>query len=173
MGRYWWLRPDCREKVSSTENNVGQRETYTTTFFLFHCDSRGLFIKANSKAFQFICENGEVIERLENVQNNKYKVASPGNSNDLSTSTFTVLGTLDDTLRWKNGYSRIGFASDKQILTRKVENLYSGSIVSHLSGNSGQCSEFIRCCLGVSSAVDSQLHSHRFTRSHWLTWALT
>lgn len=86
------------ERLVQLKCNVGQWRTYTTAFFLFYCDGRGLFIKTNPKAFQFIGEDSQVIERLENIQNNKYKVASPGNSNDLPTSAFTVLGTLDDTL---------------------------------------------------------------------------
>ena len=74
-----------------------------------------------------------MLHRSSGVQDNHNQVACPGNSNNLPTSTFTVLGTFDNT--WQ------------------IQELYFGAFVLENSGDAGQGSELIRCDFGKGAYV--------------------
>lgn len=68
------------------------------TFVLFLEDNVWrILVDSNTEAFELVLDYSFVSEGFVDVEDNEDKMARLGNSNDLATSTFTVLGSLDDT----------------------------------------------------------------------------
>lgn len=107
--------------------DVGQRNSTrngnTTLILLLENNVGGLLVNSDTEPFQFGFDDLLVDQRLVHVEDNENEVAGLGYGNDLSTTTFTILGTLDN--------------------TRKIENLDFGAVVHHLSGHGGQGCEFV------------------------------
>lgn len=107
---------------------MGQRngtgDGNTTLVLLLENDVGRLLVDSDSKTLQFGFDDLLVDQGLVDVEHDENEVASFGHCNDLSTTTLTVLRTLND--------------------TRKIENLDLGSVVHDLSGHGGQGCEFVR-----------------------------
>lgn len=107
--------------------DVGQRNSTrngnTTLILLLENNVGGLLVNSDTEPFQFGFDDLLVDQRLVHVEDNENEVAGLGYGNDLSTTTFTILGTLDN--------------------TRKIENLDFGAVVHHLSGHGGQSCKFV------------------------------
>jgi hypothetical protein len=69
------------------------------TSFLFSAktDVGRLFVETNAKAFELTLNNLFVLQGFQNVQNNKDKATRSGNGDYLPTTTFTILGTFNNT----------------------------------------------------------------------------
>lgn len=111
---------------------MGQRDSArdgnTTLVLLFENNVGRLLVDSDPKPFQFGLDDLLVDQRLVDVEHDENKVAGFGHGNDLSTTTLTILGTLNN--------------------TRKVENLDLCAVVHHLSGHGGQGCEFVcRSCV--------------------------
>ena len=102
----------------------GTRDSNTTLVLLLEDDVGRLLVDSDPKSLQFGFDDLFVDQRLVDVEHDENEVAGFRDGNDLSTTTLTVLGTLND--------------------TRKVENLDLGSVVHDLSGHGGQGCEFVR-----------------------------
>ena len=94
-----------------------------TLVFLFEDNVRRLFVDSNAETFELVLDDLFVRKGLVDIEDDEDKMASLSNSNDLSTSTFAILGSLDDT--WQ------------------IEHLNSSAIIQDLAGYRGQGSEFI------------------------------
>lgn len=92
--------------------------------FLPEDDVWWFLVDPNAKAFQFIFNNSLVRQWLIDVQNDEYQMTCFGDGDDLSSSTFAVLCSLDDT--WK------------------IQHLDCRSIIHDLTGDRGQGGELIR-----------------------------
>lgn len=82
-----------------------------------------LLIDSDAEPFQFVFDDLLVRQWLVNVQNNENKMASSGDRDDLSSTTFAILGTLDD--------------------SGQVEHLNLSSIIGDLAGYSRQRRELV------------------------------
>lgn len=60
------------------------------------------FVNTNTKAFKFVLDDPFVCKRFVHIQDDENQVASLSNSDDLSTATFAILGTLNDTGQVEN-----------------------------------------------------------------------
>ena len=107
--------------------DVGQRDSAcngnATLILLLENNVGGLLVNSDTKPFQFSFDDLLVDQGLVHVEDNENEVAGLGYGNDLSTTTFTILGTLNN--------------------TRKIENLDFGAVVHHLSGHGCQSCEFV------------------------------
>lgn len=65
--------------------------------FLFEDNVWRILVYANTEAFEFILDDSFVRKRFVDVEDNEDEMAGLGNSNDLTTSTFTILGSLNNT----------------------------------------------------------------------------
>lgn len=102
----------------------GTRDGNPTLVLLLEDDVGRLLVDSDPKSLQFGFDDLFVDQRLVDVEHDENEVAGFRDGNDLSTTTLTVLGTLND--------------------TGKVENLDLGSVVHDLSGHGGQGCEFVR-----------------------------
>lgn len=95
-----------------------------STFVLLLEDNVGwLFVDSNPEAFKFGLDYLLVRERLIYVKDDEYQMASFRHCYHLSSPSFTVLGTLDD--------------------TRKIQHLNGRPIIFDLSRNGRQGRELI------------------------------
>lgn len=88
-----------------------------------------LLVDSDPKPFQFGLDNLLVCQRLVDIQNNENEVAGFGDSDDLSSTSFTILGSLND--------------------TRQIKNLNLSSIVNDLAGDGRQRSKLVRRSYGT------------------------
>ena len=72
-------------------------EIDTTLLLSSEADIGRLFIETNAKAFELTLNNLLVLQRLQDVQHNKDEATGSGYSDYLPTTTFTILGTFNDT----------------------------------------------------------------------------
>eukprot|EP00053_Salpingoeca_punica_P020781 m.212348 g.212348 ORF g.212348 m.212348 type:complete len:417 (+) comp20083_c0_seq1:2736-3986(+) len=106
-------------------------------FLLFlQRDIGRLLVQPDAKAFQLILDDGFVPQRLQHVQHNEDEVASPRDCNDLATTTFAVLGTLND--------------------TRQVEELDLGALVADDTRHRRQRGELVGSHLRVHTSKVGQ-----------------
>lgn len=56
-----------------------------------------ILIDSDTKAFELILDDSLVGERLVHIKHDEDKMTGFGNGYDLTTSTFAILGSLDDT----------------------------------------------------------------------------
>lgn len=107
--------------------DVGQRNSTrngnTTLILLLENNVGGLLVDSDTETFQFAFNDLLVDQRLVHVEDNENEVAGLGHGNNLSTTTFTILGTLNN--------------------TRKIENLNFGAIVHNLTGHGSEGCEFV------------------------------
>ncbi len=104
----WYSAGDANPSfVFLLENNIG----------------RG-FVNSHAETFQFRLNHPLVCQGLIDIENDEYEVARFCDSNDLTTSSFAIFGTLDD--------------------TGKIEHLYCGTIVHDLTGHCGKSRELVR-----------------------------
>lgn len=68
-----------------------------TFIFLLEDNVWRIFVNSDTEAFELVLDDSLVSEGFVDVEDNEDKMARLGNSNDLTTSTFAVLGSLDDT----------------------------------------------------------------------------
>ena len=66
-------------------------------FFLFVRDVGLAFVESNAKAVELVFDEMFVRERFECVETNADQIARLCHSNDLTTTTFAVLRTFDNT----------------------------------------------------------------------------
>ena len=75
----------------------GVRNADSTLVLLLEDNIWGLFVDPNAKAFELRLDDSLVCERFVDIQDDEDQIAGLGHSNDLSTTTFSVFGTLNDT----------------------------------------------------------------------------
>lgn len=97
----------------------------TATFSLSNSDSGRFFVKSDTNRFKLMSELSLLISSLLNVEDHKDKICRFTTSDNLSSSSLTFGGTLND--------------------TGKIEKLDSRIIVLNESGDTGQGSELVRC----------------------------
>lgn len=68
-----------------------------TFVFLLKDNIWRILVDSDTEALELVFDDSFVSERFVDVEDNEDKMARLGNSNDLTTSTFAVLGSLDDT----------------------------------------------------------------------------
>ena len=80
--------------------NMGQRDSVgnaDAAFIFFpEDDVRWRLVDSNAEPFQFILNNSLVRQGLVDVQDNEYQMTCLGDGYNLSSSTFAVLRSLDD-----------------------------------------------------------------------------
>lgn len=69
----------------------------TTLVFLLEFDIWWAFVKPDSKAFKFVFNNFFMLHWPCWIEHDNDEIAGSGHSDDLFTTTFTVLGAFDDT----------------------------------------------------------------------------
>ena len=81
--------------------DMGQRDGVcdadATFVFLLEDNIWRILVDADPEAFQFVFDDSFVSEGFVDVKDNEDKMARLSNSNDLTTSTFSILGSLNDT----------------------------------------------------------------------------
>ena len=81
--------------------DMGQRDGVcdadATFVFLLEDDVGRVLVDSDTEALEFVLDDFLVSEGFIDVEDNEDKMARLGNSNDLTTSTFTVLSSLDNT----------------------------------------------------------------------------
>ena len=106
---------------------MGQRlstgDGNTTLVLLLEQNVGGRLVAPNTKSFQFVLDDTLVNQWLVHVKDNEDKVASLSHCNNLSTTTLSVFGTLNN--------------------TRKIENLNLGTVIHDLTGNSCEGCELV------------------------------
>lgn len=75
----------------------GVRDANTTLIFLLEDNVWRIFVDSDTEAFKLILDDSFVSEGFVDVEDNEDKMAGLGNGNNLTTSTFAVLSSLDDT----------------------------------------------------------------------------
>lgn len=95
----------------------------TTLVFFAECDVRRSLIDPYAKSFQFRLNDSLISKGLVHVQDDEDEMAGFGNGNDLTTSTFSIFCTLDD--------------------TRKIQHLDLRTIVLHLAWHCCESCELI------------------------------
>lgn len=100
----------------------------TTLVLFLEDDVRWLLVYPNSKTFQLVLDDLFIRQGLIHIKDNEDQMASLGDRNDLSSTTFAILGSLDD--------------------TGQIEDLDFSSVIHHLSGDGRQGREFVgRSCI--------------------------
>lgn len=102
----------------------GIRDTYASLVFLLEDDVGRLFVDPNAKTFELRLDDPLIGKGLVDIQNDEDEMTCFSDGNDLTTATFSILRTLDDT--WK------------------IKHLDLGAVVLHLTGYSGQGCKLIR-----------------------------
>ena len=81
--------------------DMGQRDGVcdadATFVFLLEDNVWRILVDADPEAFEFVLDDSFVSEGFVDVKDNEDKMARLSNSNDLTTSTFSILGSLNDT----------------------------------------------------------------------------
>lgn len=72
-------------------------DCYATLVLLFEIDVWRALVESDSETFEFVFDDSFVLHWAGCVQHDDNQVAGSGHSDDLFTTTFTVLGTFDDT----------------------------------------------------------------------------
>lgn len=103
-----------------------------STFLLFpKADIWRFFVEPDSEAFQFVLEQFLVLKRLEDVENDEDQTAGASDSNNLTATSFTVFGALDDT--WQ------------------IQQLDLGALVLNHTRDGGECRELVGSYFGVNT----------------------
>src|SRR5699024_5046453 len=80
---------------------VGQRhsggDVDTTLVLLSNDNVRGFLVKTDTHTLEFVFNDPLVVHRLVDIEHNEDKVDGTSDGNNLTTTTFTVLGTLNNT----------------------------------------------------------------------------
>ena len=124
--------------VVNVSQRLGAGDGNTTLVLLLEQNVGGLLIDSNTEALQFVLDDSLINQRLVHVKDNENEVASLGHSNDLTTTTLSVFGTLNN--------------------TRKIENLDLSTVVHHLTGDSREGCELVgRGCKGSVKSLSNVL----------------
>lgn len=75
-------------------NRVG--DTDATFVFFLENNIRRLLINADTEPFELVLDDSFLGKRLVDVQNDKDEMTGLGHSDHLTTSAFSILGSLDD-----------------------------------------------------------------------------
>jgi hypothetical protein len=74
----------------------GVRDEDTTILLLRDRDPGWLLVETDSETLQFVRQDGQIDQWLQNVQNDENQVTRPRDGDDLSTSSFSVLWISSD-----------------------------------------------------------------------------
>ena len=81
--------------------DMGQRygvcDADATFVFLLEDNVWRILVDTDPEAFEFVLDDSFVSEGFVDVKDNEDKMAGLSNSNDLTTSTFSILGSLNNT----------------------------------------------------------------------------
>lgn len=111
------------------------RDVDAAFVFFFEDDVRWLLVDSDAKAFEFSLNDSFFRQRLVHVQDDEDEMASLRDRNDLTTPTFAILGSLDD--------------------TRQIEHLNGSTIILNLAGNGGQRGKLVRSNYVASVSIES------------------
>lgn len=75
----------------------GVRNADATFVFLLEDNVWRILVDSDTKALELVLDDSFVSERFIDVEDNEDKMTRLSNSDDLTTSTFAVLGSLNDT----------------------------------------------------------------------------
>ena len=90
---------------------------------LFEDNVRRILVNSYTEAFKLILDDSFVSEGLVHIKNDENEMAGFGNGNDLTASTFAILGSLND--------------------TGQVKHLDGCTIILHLTRHSGQSGKLV------------------------------
>lgn len=113
----------------------GIRDAHTSLVLLLKDDVGRLFVDSNAKAFELRLDDPLIGKGLVHIQNDEDQMTGFSDSNDLTTATFSILRTLNN--------------------TREIEHLDLGAVILNLTGYSGQGCEFVGGRCAASIAVNS------------------
>jgi hypothetical protein len=74
-----------------------ERITHSSVLLLPDGNPRGLLVQPNSETFQLIRQNSQILQWFQHVQDDENQVTCSGDGDNLSTSTFSVFGSFDNT----------------------------------------------------------------------------
>lgn len=86
---------------------------------------RRLFVESDSESLEFVFNDFFVLHGSSGIEDDDDEVAGSGHGDDLSSSSFSVFGSFDD--------------------SRQIQKLYFSSFVIQHSWYAGECGELI-CC---------------------------
>ena len=89
-----------------------------------------IFIDTYTEAFELVLDDSFVSEGLVHIKNDENEMTGFGNGNDLTASTFAILGSLND--------------------TGQIKHLDGCTVVLHLTRYSGQSSKLVCSSWGWS-----------------------
>lgn len=119
-------------------NSVG--DVHATFVFLLEDDVRWLLVDSDAETFEFSLNNSFFRQRLVDVQDDEDEMARLRHRDDLTTSTFAILCSLNDT--WQ------------------IEHLNGSTIILNLAGNSCQRGELVRSSYLSSASIESIAPQH-------------
>ena len=99
------------------------RYGYSPLVLLLEDNVGRILVDSDTKAFELVLDDSLVSERLVNIKHYEDKMTGFGNGYNLTTSTFAVFGSLND--------------------TRQIEHLDGRSVILHLTRDSGQGGKLI------------------------------
>lgn len=102
-------------------------DTDTTRLSLLEVYIRRRPVQPHAHCFQLSCQDLLMCPRFSSVQNHQQQICRLAHGNDLTTTTFTLRGTLNNT--WQ------------------IQELNLGVVVVNDTRNTCQCCELIGCCL--------------------------
>jgi len=103
------------------------RDVDTTLVLFLEDNIRWFLVYPNSETFQLVLDDLLIGQGLIHIEDNEDEMASLGDGDNLSSTTFAILGSLND--------------------TGQIENLDFSSVIHQLSGDGRQGREFVgRSC---------------------------
>lgn len=71
--------------------------THPSGLLPLHSNRRRLLVEPNAETLQFVGENSEIVQGFEHIEDNEDQVARSSDGDDLTTTTFAVFGSFDNT----------------------------------------------------------------------------
>lgn len=120
----------------------GVRDAHTSLVLLLEDDVGRLFVDPDAEAFELGLDDPLIGKGLVHIQNDKDQMTGFSDSNDLTTATFPILRTLND--------------------TREIEHLDLGAVILNLARYSGQGCELVGGGCEASTAVNNHYFITRY-----------
>jgi hypothetical protein len=138
--------------------------THPSSLLPLHSDGRRLLVEPDPETLQFVGQNSEIIQWFEHVEDDEDEVAGSGNGDDLTTTTFAIFGSFDNTCGSATSAQKRGIKR-----TWQIQDLYSGAVVLESTRNGGEGGELVAGDFGMC-APDCQRTYHRAEVRHTSIW---
>lgn len=90
MGEPYMALDDPRETYQS-------RQIDTTAILLLESDIGRALVQSNTESFHFTFDDPLMLQRFQDVQDDQDQITGSGDGDHLTTSTFTIFGSFDNT----------------------------------------------------------------------------